>query len=312
MSFPVPSLNAQTQRLILPAVWDNVFLSNALFARLYARTKTYEATDGIIRFPTMLTKNTNAISYTYGGDLPTTIQETTTAGELSVAAYNCAISLPGLDVIQNKGRGQVINMLKNEVYNADHSLRDLMGTDLFGQNVSGTGLVGMQVAVDSGANFPTYAGISRAAYPTFAAAYVNAGAAALSYGTAQSIYINSSVDNQFPTLVIVPYVGLIKLATLLQPQQRFGAEDIWKFGPSNIAFGNAPVIADPHQSSTLMTFINENFVHLYTNMFRNFIMEDFVKPSNQDAYISHIKWLGQVIFESPRLQGVVYNVNFSL
>jgi hypothetical protein len=312
MAFPIPSLNAQTQRLILPAVWDNVFLSNALFARLYARTKTYEATDGIIRFPTMLTKNTNAISYTYGSELPTTIQETTTAGELAVAAYNCAISLPGLDVVQNKGRGQVINMLKNEVYNADHALRDLMGVDLFGVNQTGTGLVGLQVPIDDGTNFPTYAGINKAAYPGIKGFYSNAGGGALSYGNAQSVYINSSIDNQFATLVIVPYIGLVKLSTLLQPQQRFGAEDIWKFGPTNIAFGNAPVIADPHQSTNLMTFINENFLHLYTNMFRNFIMEDFVKPSNQDAYVSHIKWLGQVICESPRLQGVLANVNFAL
>lgn len=260
----------------------------------------------------MLTKNTNAVSYTYGGDLPTTIQETTTAGEVAVGAYNCAISLPGLDLIQNKGRGQVINMLKNEVYNADHALRDLMGGDLFGTNQTGTGFIGLQVPIDDGSNYDKYAGISRAAYSGMKAFLSNAASGALSYGTAESVYINSSIDNQFATLVVVPYSGLVKLSSLLQPQQRFGAEDIWKFGPTNIAFGNAPVIADPHQISTLMWFINENYMHLYTNMYRNFIMEDFVKPSNQDAYISHIKWLGQVIVESPRMMGVIENVNFSL
>lgn len=262
----------------------------------------------------MLSTNANAVSYTYGSTLPTTIQETSTAGELSVAFYNAAISLPGPDLIQNMGKGQVVNLLKAEVYNAEKSLKDKMGTDLFGNNSTGTGLVGIQVAIDDGSLFSntSYAGISRSSFSTWKSFTNNASSGALSLQTMESVYVNSSIDESFATIIIAPYAGVVKIWGLLQPQQRFNAEDLWIVGARNIAFGNAPVVADPHEVSTTMHFVNENYFHLYTNENRNFAFIPFQVPFNQDAYIAHIRWYGQLVCESPRVQGVIGNVNFAL
>jgi hypothetical protein len=252
MAFPVATLNSTTMRYIVPKIWDNVFKSNALLVRLVKRAKGFDATDGTIRYPVILTQNPNAQSYAPGGMLSTTSSENTTAGELAVAYYNSAISLPGPDVILNMGKNQVINLLKDEFYVAEKSLKDLMGSDAFGSNNgASTGLVGMQPAIDDSTNFSTYAGINRPAYPTWKAQYTDLGAAAVNLGNLETTYINSSIDATFVTLIVTTYAGVIKLWNIIQPQQRFTAsDDLWIIGARNMAFGNAPIVADPHCPAT--------------------------------------------------------------
>jgi hypothetical protein len=312
MAFPVATLNSTTMRYIVPKIWDNVFKSNALLVRLVKRAKGFDATDGTIRYPVILTQNPNAQSYAPGGTLSTTSSENTTAGELAVAYYNSAISLPGPDVILNMGKNQVINLLKDEFYVAEKSLKDLMGSDAFGSNNgAATGLVGLQPAIDDSTNFTTYAGISRSAYPTWKAQYTDLASAAINLGNLESSYINSSIDASFVTLIVTTYAGVIKLWNIIQPQQRFTAsDDLWIIGARNMAFGNAPIVADPHCPANQVYFLNTNYLHLYANLNRNFAFIPFQLPTNQDQYIAHIRWYGQLICESPRLQARIVNAGF--
>lgn len=310
-SFPISTLSSLTQRLILPKIWDNIFPSNPLLARLVKRANFFEATDDIIRFPVMLAQNGNAMSYLAGDLLNTAVQETSTAGELNVAKYNVAISLPGPDLVLNIGKGQIINILKSEVYVAEKSLRDTMGTDLYGTNSTGKGLVGLQVADDDANTYATYAGISRTSNTTWKAQRTDGSSGALSLSALQNLYMNCSIDSAFPTLIVAPMAGVVKLQNLVQPQQRFGSEDIFVIGARNIAFNNAAVIPDPHVASTQMLLLNENYLHLYSNLNRNFVFLPFQPPFNQDLYVANIRWYGQVICEEPRLQGKYENVDFT-
>lgn len=89
-------------------------------------------------------------------------------------------------------------------------------------------------------------------------------------------------------------------------------EQMAQLGFTNLYFNNTPWIVDDYANGTNSSlaagptyFINEEFVKLIVNEKRNFDMGDFRVPTNQDAMTSLIRWMGNVIVNNPRTQGVM-------
>ena len=74
-------------------------------------------------------------------------------------------------------------------------------------------------------------------------------------------------------------------------------------GFTNAIFDGIPVIVDSHVPANHMFFLNERYIELIVKTGLDFYLEDFVKPPNQDVFVSLLKWMGQVILKDPSRNG---------
>jgi hypothetical protein len=75
-------------------------------------------------------------------------------------------------------------------------------------------------------------------------------------------------------------------------------------GWPNVTFRGKPVVVDNRCPSGYMFMLNEDYLKLFTHSKRDFKMEPFIKPVNQDIATAKIYWAGILACDNPRLQVV--------
>jgi len=109
--------------------------------------------------------NSTVMNYSGYQLLDPTPQDILTAVEFSVKQKAVAITLSGLEKLQNAGKEQIINLAATRIKNAEKSLMNSLGSDIFSDGTADDGkqLTGIQSAI---ADTPTgiYGGIARSTY----------------------------------------------------------------------------------------------------------------------------------------------------
>ena len=93
----------------------------------------------------------------------------------------------------------------------------------------------------------------------------------------------------------------------LSAQKRFGASDksLADAGFTNLLYRGTPIVVDQKCPAGKMYFLNEKYMGFRHHRRRNFAFEPFMKPTNQDARIAKILWLGALTVSNPRMMGVI-------
>ena len=314
---------------------DNVTSNNALLRRLKERgnVKTFSGGNVILQeimYNDTTTNNTNSYS---GYEVLNVGQNSPiSAAQFSIAQYAAAVSISGLEMIQNSGKEAIIDLLDGRMQVAEAQLANRISGDLYGDGTgnSGKNLTGLKAAVTTSPLTGTYGGISRSAWPfwrNYAYSGTNDGLAAVSASNIQQYMDTVAVQlvrgTDKPDLIVADSNYYRLYLQSLQAIQRISSEGGAAAGAgfASLKYFGAGMASDVvldggigssaydggSGNANKMFFLNTKYLMFRPHKDRNFVPIGGERQAvNQDAIVKLIGWAGNLTSSGPQFCGVLY------
>lgn len=327
MALNYDSLTAVTRDRFIPVLVDNIFNSNILTFKMLKSSEPVASGNKVLQ-PIEYGKTGSKGFYNGYDVLDTTPQELFTDASFDWVQCHASISYSGREEALNSGSERVIDLISAKVKNAEKSLKDLFGTQLYSDNTglavnttgaSTSGFLGLQHIMNTdrvlgGIDSTTYtwwdAQVKDAGSSVTYANMLDSGNAAYIQKVMREMYGQCSVDNDKPDLIVTTQIIFDAYEETLSAQKRFGAssESLADAGFTNLLYRGTPVVVDDHCPAGQMYFLNTKYLKFRHHGSRNFAFQGFTKPVNQDASVAHILWLGALTCSNPRMLGKVFDL----
>ena len=241
------------------------------------------------------------------------------AAEFNWKQAAVAVSISGLEELQNSGKEQMIDLLESRIRNAERTFQNNLSTDMYSDGTADSGkqIGGLQLLVADAPTTGTVGGINRANFSfwqNFKYAGVADGGAAVDATTIQAymntVYLNVSRGTDHPTLILADNIFYGFYWTSLQQIQRITQEREGAAGFLTLKFQGADVVFDGGYNGAApashMYFLNTNYLHWRPHRDRNIVP---LSPDrfavNQDAMVKLIAVAGNMTLSNAFLQGVL-------
>jgi hypothetical protein len=300
MALTIDQLNALTDKYFIKKLHDNIFDSNPLLQKLQ-KMGSYKAVSGGSQIYVPLNYATTAASGWYSGadTLSTSDNDNITAAVYDWKSAFAGIAITEEDELKNSGDAEQLNLLKSKMQIAEKTLKDIIGTGLYSDGTTAKSIVGLRDIIDTSS---TVGGISQSTNSWWAG-QLNSTSTVTSISAMNALYQNASVDNEVPNFIVGTRTIYNAYYALLQPQQRFMDEETAKGGFQNLMFNGAPVVVDSHVPTSNLMMLNLNHLHLFYHPKRNFSLEPFQKPINQQVKVARVLFMGAFGSSNNRLHG---------
>lgn len=305
---------------------DNVTLNNAVLDRLRKRGNVRPFSGGNVILEEIMyndsnTNNTN--SYSGYETLNISPNSPISAAQFNIAQYASAVTISGLEMLQNSSKEAIIDLLEGRVQVAEGQLLNRIQTDIYGNGTGngGKNLTGLAAAVADSPSSGTYGGINRATWSFWqnqAFSGVTDGGAAVSaaniqaYMTALAIKLVRGTDKADLIVADNNYYQLY--VNSLQAIQRVTSADEGAAGFASLKFYGGGTSADVvlgggignQATANHMWFLNTNYLYFRPHADRNFTPIGGERQSvNQDAVVKLIGWAGNMTSSGPQFCGVL-------
>lgn len=299
---------------------DNVTKSNALLMRLRKKGKAKPFTGGrTIVQEIMYAENGTVKRYSGYDLLNVQPSDVMTAAEFDIKQVAVAVSISGLEQLQNNGDAELIDLLEQRIENAETSIMNAIALDCYsdGSADSGKQIGGLQLLISNSPTAGVVGGINRATWAFWRNqkfSGVSDGGAAVANNNIQSymnrLYLACSRGKDHPDLIPADNNFFRLYWESLQAIQRITSTELGEAGFDNLKYMGADVVPDGGYGggapTNTMYFINTNHLFFRTHSERNFapIGGDRVNP-NQDATVKLVGWAGNLTINNSFLQGVL-------
>ncbi len=300
---------------------DNVSKSHALLDRLERKGKAKPA-DGGRRIIQELEFAENGTFGWYSGydSLNISPQEVFSAAEFDWKQAAVAVSISGLEQLQNSGESQFIDLLESRISNAERTMQNQMGIAMYGDGTAsgGRSIGGLALLVADTANAGTVGNINRASWPfwrnqsfsgTTDFGSTTSVANILSYMA--RVWLTTVRGNEKPDLILTDNNYYRLYWEALQPQQRFTSEKMAQAGFESLKYQSADVVFDGGigggAPANRMYFLNTDYIYLRHHPKRRYtaLGEKQRFSTNQDAMVSLIGWAGNMTLAAGQMQAVL-------
>jgi len=293
---------------------DDVTDNNAILLYLSKRSTGLLPFDGgrVIDQEMDYAENTNATWYSGYETVAINPQETFTMAEFDIKQLMVAVSVSGLEQLQNAGAERSINLVASRVENAERTMKNVVSASMYsnGTGSGGKEIGGLQLLVaDTPTN--TVGGIDRGTW-TFYKNQVQNGTFTSSgiQATMDDLWVKCIRGTDRPKLVLSDNVAYSAFMQSLTTIQRISDPDLGKAGFTNLMFISAPVVLDGGIGGACpashMYFLNTDYLFFRPHKDRNMEVVDPDRYStNQDAVIKLIGWAGNMTMSNGFLQGVL-------
>ena len=325
MAFANPSISdimATTIESRTRTIADNVTNNNALLSRLKkkGKIKTFSGGSKILQ-ELSFAENTNQGWYSGYDILPVGISDVISAAEYQIkqAAVPCVMS--GLEMLQNSGREQMIDLMSARLEVAEQTMTNLINGGLYsdGTAAGGKQIDGLEAAVPVDPTAAPYGGIDGATYAMWRNAVSDQTAAAgldptLIQGFWNGLWASLVRGSDRPDLIITDNTVWEAYIASLQAQQRFSNTNTADAGFMSVKYMDADVVLDGGIYAGATTegtpagtafFLNCNYIHYRPHAKRNMVP---LSPNrrysvNQDAETQILAWAGNLTTSGRRYQG---------
>lgn len=307
---------------------DNVTNNNALLRRLKERgnVKTFSGGNVILQeimYNDSSTNNTNSYS---GYEMLNVGQNSPiSAAQFSFTQYASAITISGLEMIQNTGKEAIIDLLDGRMQVAEAQLANRIGGDIYldGTGNSGKNITGLAAAVPDDSSSGTYGGIDRSTWSFWRSVYysgVTNGGAAVSASNIQKYMDSIAVqlirgtdkpdlivtDNNYYSLYLQSLQSIQRVTDSGGSMQGAGFASLKYYG----AGMSSDVVLDggigSDATANHMWFLNTKYIFLRPHADRNFVPIGGERQAvNQDAIVKLIGWAGNMTSSGPQFCGVL-------
>ena len=327
MAFPnLSDIISTTIQSRSAALADNVTKNHALLSKLRARgnVKTVSGGNVILQEIMYNDPNTaNAGSYSGYDVIDITPNSPISAASFDLKQYAGAVSISGLEQLQNAGKEQIIDLLEGRVQIAEAQLLDKISAGIYsdGTGNSGKDITGLQAAVSATPTSGTYGGINRATWSFWQNvafdATTDGGAAASatniqSYMNRVAIQLVRGTDR--PDIIVAGNNYYRYYLESLQAIQRVTSEASAAAGFTSIKYLGAGLNCDVFLDGGIggqidpntMYFLNSKYIFFRPHRDRNFVPIGGDRQSvNQDAVVRLIGWAGNMTCSGAQFQGIL-------
>lgn len=294
---------------------DNVLKQNALLSRLQKRGNVKPFSGGnVISQEIMYNDPNTQNSGSYSGYdvIDITPNSPITTAQFDIKQYAAAVSINGLEQLQNSGKEAIIDLLEARVQIAEKQMMNTLSIGLYGDGTgnSGKNLTGLQAAISDTPATGTYGGINRATWSFWrnvAFSSVTDGGAAATSANIQS-YMNRVAlqlvrGNDSADIGVADTNYYRLFLESMQSIQRVASEEMAGLGFTSLKYlgaGNSmDIVLDGGIGGAIganrMYMLNTNYIFLRPHKDRNMIPIGGDRMSvNQDAVVKLIGWAGNL------------------
>ena len=299
---------------------DNVSKNNALLKRLKAKGKVKPVSGGRTIVQEMeYAENGTFKRYSGFEALNITPSDVFTASEFNYAQAAVAVSISGLEEIQNAGEEQIIDLLESRIGNAERTLVNNIALDCYSDGTADGGrqIGGLQLLVAASPTSGVVGGIDRSAWTFWrnqAFSGVNNGGAPVTSANIQSymnrLYVQMVRGADRPDLIVADNNFYRLYLESLQAIQRIESEDTGMVGFNALKYMNADVVLDGGYGggapTSTMFMLNTDFIYFRPAAKRNFVpIGEDRYAVNQDAMVKLIGFAGNLTLSNAFLQGIL-------
>lgn len=245
------------------------------------------------------------------------------AAEFSWAQAAVAVTISGAEALQNSGEDAILDLLEERVNNAIGTLTNNIALDCYSDGTADGGrqIGGLQLLVGTNPTTGTVGGFDRST--ATAAFWRNKkwscntdGGSVASAANIQSnmnrLYLNCRRGADRPDLIVADNNFYNLYWSSLQAIQRITSSDDSTVGAGfgELRYMDADVVCDGMigggAPTNQMYFLNTKYLHFRPHRERNFVpIGDDRQPSNQDAMVKLIGFMGNMTMSNAALQGVL-------
>lgn len=294
---------------------DNLSRSFFLFYWLNRkeRKRTEDGGESIV-VQLMYGRNSTVRSYDGYETLDTTPQEGLTSAKYPWKQVAGSVSISRKEERQNSGESRIISLLDSKVKQAEISMRDSVNGMFFGD---GTGnfakdIFGLQLLVEDGTAWGTLAGIDRSdalnawwrnQYAGPVGSFAAGGLDAM-----RSSYNRASRGNEHPDFGVTDQATYEFYEKILVPNERFTDTETGDAGFQNLKFKGMVLGFDEQCPVGYMWKLNSNYLEWVVDGETDFINTPFVRPENQDAKVSQILLMGNLVTSNAARQSLINGI----
>ena len=313
---------------------DNVTNNNALLRRLKDRNniRTFSGGNVILQeimYNDSTTNNTN--SYSGYEVLNVSQNSPISAAQFSIKQYAAAVSISGLEMIQNSGKEAIIDLLDGRMEVAEAQLANRISGDLYGDGTGNAGknLDGLAIAVPDSPSTGTYGGINRAVWTFWRSVSYSGlsdGGAAVTYSNIQAYMDAVAVQlirgTDKPDLIVADNNYYRLYLQSLQAIQRItdSGSGMAGAGFASLKYYGAGMASDVvldggigsssynsgSGNANHMWFLNTKYLMFRPHKDRNFVPIGGERQAvNQDAIVKLIGFAGNLTSSGPQFCGVL-------
>ena len=341
MAFPnLSEIVTTTLRNRTGVLQDNVSRNNALLARLNrkGRIKTFSGGRTIVQ-ELNYANNTTFTWYSGYQTININPSQVFTAAEFPIRQAALAVSISGLEEIQNSGEEAIIDLLESRIENGEQTFMNGLSNGVYGDGSVSGSIGGLQLLVAASPTTGTVGGIDRSQWAFFRnlvfSAITNGGAPASSATILQymdTLYTQLIRGRDMPDLIVADNnmwrFYLQAMQSIQRIQGENGAPDMAEAGFQSLKYMNSDVVLDggfqgfandplPPEISgsgtavggaptSFMYFLNTNYIYWRPHSQRNMVPLDPDRFSvNQDAMVRLLGWAGNMTLSNAFLQGVI-------
>lgn len=316
MAFPnVSDIIATTIENRSKKLADNVTKNNALLKKLETGGNVKSVSGGTVIFQELtFAQNANAGWYSGYDLLPVAAQDVISAAQFDFKQAACPVVISGLEMLQNAGKEQMIDLLEGRIAAAEATMMNLLAGGVYsdGSANSGKQVTGLDAAVPINPATGTYGGIDRGTWTFWRSKTTTAGSALTKdsiQGAMNTLWGSLVRGMERPDLIPMdPVMWGLYLASL-QAQQRFTGTENGKLGFPTLQYMDADVVLDGGiggfcPAKTLF-MLNTKYIFWRPHSARNMVP---LAPNkryaiNQDAEVQIIAWAGNLTSSGSQFQG---------
>ena len=305
---------------------DNLTNNNALLRRLKSKgnVKPFSGGNVILEEIMYNDPNTNnANSYSGYEVLNISPDSPISAAQYSITQYADSVTMSGLEMLQNSGKEQIIDLLDGRMQVSEARLLNRISTDIYGDGTGngGKNITGLAAAVPDAPSSGVYGGIDRATWSFWRSikySGVTDGGAAVSALNIQKYMTSLAIQlvrgNDKADLIVADNNYYSLYVQSLQAIQRITSEESGASGFASLKFygggTSADVVLDGGVGNLCTTnhmfFLNTNYIFFRPHKERNFVPIGGERQAiNQDAIVKLYGWAGNLCTSNSFLQGVL-------
>jgi hypothetical protein len=301
-------------------IQDNVTNNNALLSRMKTRGRIKPVSGGRTIVEEM-DYSENATFQWYSGydELNVAPSDVITAAEFNFAQAAVAVSMSGLEELQNSGSDAIIDLLEARIENAMRTMANRMSASMYsdGTGFGGREVGGLQLLIADNPTTGTVGGINRANWVFYRNQRFSGttdGGAAVSATNIQSymnhLWLRTVRGADKPDLILADNNYFNFYWSSLQAIQRITSAGEGQAGFSSLKYMSADVVFDGGIGggcpANRMYFINTDYLKFRPHRDRNMVPIGGERMSvNQDAMVKLIGFAGNMTLSNALLQGVL-------
>jgi hypothetical protein len=305
---------------------DNVTNNNPLLLKLKSKGNVRPFSGGNVILEEIMyndASTNNTSSYSGFETLNISPNSPISAAQFSIAQYASAVTISGLEMLQNSGKEAIIDLLEGRIKVAEAQLANRINLDLYGNGTGngGKNLTGLAAAVADSPTSGTYGGINRATWSFWqnqAFSGVTNGGAAVSAANIQSYMTQLAIKLVRGTdkadLIVADNNYYNLYVNSLQAIQRVTDPEMAGSGFASLKFYGGGTSADvvlgggigAQEPANHMYFLNTDYIFFRPHKDRNFVPIGGERQSvNQDAIVKLIGWAGNLTSSGAQFNGVL-------